>query len=124
MLFTAVALDSEGATVHGLLAEWESSDKRVVFVSKQGQAVAGGPGHAILTAKVGRAGQSVNVVVEGTSERFGGKKRQNTTREPRRISQNSTGMSSINPASGKGSPNAAATKRQHASKVFTEFGGS
>ncbi len=55
MLFAAIPTDSGGTAIHGLRAEWESSDKQVVFISKGGQAIAGRPGNVTLTAKVGEA---------------------------------------------------------------------
>jgi hypothetical protein len=39
--------------VHGLHAEWESSNKQVISIKKTGQAVAGKPGRATLTAGLG-----------------------------------------------------------------------
>ncbi|HEX6044046.1 MAG TPA: hypothetical protein VFZ22_06120 [Pyrinomonadaceae bacterium] len=37
MIFTAVPFDIEGSAIHGLQAEWESSDTQVVFVKKDGR---------------------------------------------------------------------------------------
>jgi RHS repeat-associated protein len=90
MLFSAIPVDSQGVTIHGLQAEWESSNRQIVFVTKNGQAVAGKPGTAILTAKAGSARESVRVtVIEGTREKFGGKKKENS-RRPRRQAGRST----------------------------------
>ena len=47
ILFTAIPFDSEGSAIHGLQAEWDSSDRQVLFVKRDGQAVAGKPGTAI-----------------------------------------------------------------------------
>ena len=47
---TAIPLDQEGRTLHGIRAKWESSDKRVVFVRKIGEAIAGLPGKAAVRA--------------------------------------------------------------------------
>ncbi len=97
MLFTAIPLDAEGTPIHGLPVEWESSDKQVVFVTKNGQAVAGKPGSATLAAMAGRIKEIVRiVVVEGTKENFGGKKRQNSKRIGRRIGQNSGNVNLVN----------------------------
>ena len=86
MLFAAIPTDSKGTALQGLNAEWESSDRKVVFISKSGQAIAGRPGNATLTARVGSASESVSVtVVEGTKENFGGKKKENSRRQPTRI---------------------------------------
>src|SRR5688500_8709537 len=53
MTLSAVPFDSEGSAIHGLQAEWESSDKQVVFLKKSGEALAGRPGTANVTARVG-----------------------------------------------------------------------
>jgi hypothetical protein len=75
MLFTAVPFDREGSAIHGLQAEWESSDKQVVYVRKDGQALAGKPGTAILTARAASVSANVQVVVlKGTGKPFGKKK--------------------------------------------------
>lgn len=91
MLFTAVPFDSEGSAIHGLQAEWESSDKQVVFVKKTGHAIAGKPGHAILTARAGSFTASVHVIVsKGDGEPFG-KKKVDSTRYSLRVSQTPAG---------------------------------
>lgn len=87
MTFTAVPFDSEGSAIHGLQAEWESSDKQVVFVKKAGQALAGKPGTATLTARAGSLSASVQVIVsKGDREPFG-KRKPDSTRDPHRVSQ-------------------------------------
>jgi RHS repeat-associated protein len=81
LMFTAIPLDAEGNTVHGLRPMWRSSDRDVVFIKKSGEAVAGKPGKAILLARVGNQQASVRVtVVEGSKEPYGGKKRVDSTR--------------------------------------------
>ena len=50
MIFSAIPVDSGGNAEHGLEAEWESSDKRVVRIGKSGEAVAERPGTATLVA--------------------------------------------------------------------------
>ncbi len=81
MLFSAVPVDKDEVAVHGLIAEWESNDPQVVFVKENGEAVAGRPGMAILTASAGRVRRNVRVtVVEGSGEPFGGKKKVNSRR--------------------------------------------
>ena len=87
LLFTAVPFDSEGSAIHGLQAEWESSDKQVVFVKKSGEALAGKPGTATLTARAGALTATVQVIVsKGECEPFG-KKKTDSVRDPRRVSQ-------------------------------------
>jgi len=49
------------ATVQGLHAEWESSDREVIYVNKDGEAIAGKPGTATLTVRAGRISQRVHV---------------------------------------------------------------
>lgn len=81
MDFSGIPVDARGNSVHGLQVEWESSDKQVVFISNTGQAIAGRPGKAVLTATAGQAKERVQViVVEGTKEKFGGKKKTNSKR--------------------------------------------
>ena len=87
ILFTAIPFDSEGSAIHGLQAEWESSDKQVVFVKRDGQALAGKPGTATVTARAGSQTASVQViVVRGDGEPFG-KKKTDSTRNNLRVSQ-------------------------------------
>ena len=81
LLLTATPVDQDGRTIHGVKAKWQSSDKRVVFVRKSGEAIAGMPGEATITARVGNKSATVRVtVVDGTKEPFGGKKRVDSKR--------------------------------------------
>jgi hypothetical protein len=83
-LFTATPLDQEGQAIHGLQATWESSNKQVIFVRKNGEAIAGKPGETVVTAHAGSKLSTVRVtVVAGTNERFGGKKKADSTRGPK-----------------------------------------
>jgi RHS repeat-associated protein len=76
LVLVAVPVDAAGNAVQGLTASWESSDRQVVFVRPDGQAVGGKPGRAKLTATAGQKKASVHVtVVEVTRERFGGRKK-------------------------------------------------
>src|SRR6266536_1268663 len=54
----AIPADSEGMAIHGLGVIWESSNNQVVSVRQTGLVIAGSPGTAILTARVGRAIQT------------------------------------------------------------------
>ena len=82
VLLSAIPLDAEENTVQGLVASWESSQKNIVFVRLNGEAVAGKPGVAILTARAGNKHATVKVTVaEGTKEPFGGKKRVDSKRD-------------------------------------------
>lgn len=66
--FVALPLDSNGVTVHGVDARWESSDRLVILVTTDGQAFARSPGKARLTVKAGyKQAQIVVTVLEGAS---------------------------------------------------------
>lgn len=87
MLFTAVPLDRDGTPIHGLHAEWASSDRQVIFIQKTGQAIAGKPGRAMLTARAGRKTETVQVTVTpGSKDEFGPRK-QDSVRTRRRAAQ-------------------------------------
>jgi YD repeat-containing protein len=74
LVFSAIPLDQDGMPVHGLQAEWESSNHLAVAIKKTGQAIAGKPGKAILTARAGRLRETIRVtVIPGA--KFGGTKR-------------------------------------------------
>ena len=112
MLFTAVPFDTEGSAIHGLQAEWESSDKQVVFVKRDGQALAGKPGTATLSARAGSVSASVQVmVVEGDREPFG-RKKPDSTRNNLRVRQYPA--SSVNDAASR---IASRGKRRHHSAM-------
>ena len=86
IIFTAIPVDHDGNAIHGLIAEWTTSDKQVVFVRQNGQAIAGKPGKATLTARAGNKTASVKVtVVSGKKEKFGGKKKVDSTREKKEL---------------------------------------
>ncbi len=59
----AIPLDKDGNAVHGLAAEWTTSDRMVVFINKSGMAVAGKPGTAKLTAQAGNKRESITINV-------------------------------------------------------------
>jgi RHS repeat-associated protein len=97
MVFSANPVDGQGNPIHGLQVEWESSDKQVVFVTSNGQATAGKPGRAILTARAGKAKEKVRVtVIEGVREKFGGKKKENSKRQRPRSSRNMSDFGNLN----------------------------
>lgn len=90
--FGAVPFDSEGTPVHGLRAEWESSDKQIIFVKKSGQAIAGKPGHAVVKARAGHVTETINVeVIAATNEKIRGKKKQDSTRSGQAIGTSPSG---------------------------------
>jgi len=74
LLFAAVPVDANEAPINGLLAEWESSNRTVVSVKRNGFAVGGRPGKATLTVRAGAFTETVQVRVEKGGEKFGGKK--------------------------------------------------
>jgi RHS repeat-associated protein len=86
MLFTAVPFDAEGSALHGLQADWESSDKQVIFVKKSGQALAGKPGTATLTARAGSLSATVQVIVIKGDGPFG-KNKADSRRDNGRVTQ-------------------------------------
>ena len=111
MFFSAVPVDNQGATIHGLHAEWESNNTRVIFIEKNGQAIAGRPGNALLTATAGRSRQTVRVrVIEGDRDEFGGRKKQDST-TPRNATSNTSSQASGVVASKSGK------KRQHPLRI-------
>ncbi len=60
---SAVPLDGNGSAVHGLRAEWRSSNRQIIYIDRNGQAIAGRPGDATLTARAGRVRTTVHVIV-------------------------------------------------------------
>ena len=62
-ILMAIPLDKDGDPIHGLLAEWESSDKNTISITKDGRAVAGNSGKAKLTARAGQKQVSLQVTV-------------------------------------------------------------
>ena len=86
LVLSAIPLDQDGNTIHGLRPTWESSDKQVIFIRPNGKATAGKPGEATITARAGNKHGSLRVtVIEGTKEKFGGKKKVDSTRSPEAI---------------------------------------
>jgi RHS repeat-associated protein len=82
MLISALPLDRDGNAVQGLACDWVTSDKKVLSISKAGEAVAGSPGRVTLTASAGQVTQTkVITVVEATSGKFGPKKQKSTRRK-------------------------------------------
>lgn len=74
--FSGIPLDYLGTPIHGLHVDWDSSNRQVVQVRKDGEAIAGKPGSAILTAGAGGVRQTVRVTVSrGDLDQFGGRKR-------------------------------------------------
>ncbi|HEV2863860.1 MAG TPA: RHS repeat-associated core domain-containing protein [Pyrinomonadaceae bacterium] len=79
---TALPLDADGDAVHGVTPWWYSSDRSVVFVRKDGQALAGNPGTALLTAHVNTIKAVVVVTVVPNSQKYGGQKPDSTRTLP------------------------------------------
>ena len=81
LIFTAIPLDAAGNAIHGLRPTWTSSNKQVLFIRPNGDAVAGKPGETVVMAQAGNKQTVVRVTVtEGTREPFGGKKKRDSTR--------------------------------------------
>lgn len=83
MVFAAIPVDRDARPVHGLQAEWKSSNHLAVAIKKTGQATAGKPGRAILTARAGQLRETIQVTVIA-GERFGGIKSDSSRPERRR----------------------------------------
>jgi RHS repeat-associated protein len=83
LVFSAIPLDGDGNAIHGLQPEWKSSNKAVLFIRPNGQAVAGKPGEAVAIAQAGnkQAKVRVTVISATTNENFGGKKKVDSTRK-------------------------------------------
>lgn len=112
VLFSAIPLDRDGNAIHGLQAQWKSSNKAVLFIRPNGQAVAGKPGEAIATAQAGtkHATVRVTVVPATTNENFGGKKKVDSVRkEAQATNRNNDTPQVAQQSDGK-------RKRAHASK--------
>jgi RHS repeat-associated protein len=78
ILLVALPENSEGNVVHGVKAEWQSSDKTVVRVKRNGEATAGRAGSATLTARLGQISETVTVTVVSSERKFGQKKMDST----------------------------------------------
>lgn len=63
MQLAAVPLDIDGNAIHGLAADWESDNPQVVSISNKGEAVAGTPGKAQITASAGSKKAQVKLTV-------------------------------------------------------------
>lgn len=79
---TALPLDARGNAVHGVQPWWYSSDRTVVFVTKDGSALAGNPGTALLTAHLGTIRAVVSVTVVAGAGKYGGQKPDSTRTLP------------------------------------------
>jgi hypothetical protein len=63
MIFAAIPVDQDGNAIHGLKAEWESSEPKVISITNNGEVVALNIGSATITATVGDKQQTVKVTV-------------------------------------------------------------
>jgi hypothetical protein len=96
-LLSAVPVDEAGNAVQGLSVEWKSGNKEVIFIRKSGEALAGMPGMATLIASAGSKYATVRVrVIEGTKEPFGGKKRVDSTRDPKQEALGNASRNTVN----------------------------
>lgn len=74
LVMSAIPLDADGNIVQGLAPRWESDNRRVLSITRDGQARAGRVGKAQVTATAGQKKEKVKVtVVEGRGP-FGGEK--------------------------------------------------
>jgi RHS repeat-associated protein len=81
LILAAVPVDHDGNPIQGLGVEWVSSDKQVVFITRDGQAVGGKPGKTELTASVANKQEKVRVTVTAEGAPFGGKKQDSVRQE-------------------------------------------
>lgn len=118
LLLTAIPLDQDGRTIHGIKVTWQSTNKRVIFVRKNGESIAGTPGEARITARAGSKSATVRVtVVEGTKEPFGGKKRVDSIRGTQQQGvRQRTRLSVDNVVAQKNAPR---QRRAHANRTLT-----
>jgi RHS repeat-associated protein len=65
-VLSGIPEDADGNAIHGLWAEWESSDRSVVAVTKDGEAWAGKPGKALLKATAGSKQEVFHLTVVDT----------------------------------------------------------
>jgi RHS repeat-associated protein len=77
-------MDAEGTPVHGLHADWDSSNRQVVHVNRSGETIGGKPGTATLTVRAGSIRQTVSVtVIDVGLDQFGGRPRDNEKTTPK-----------------------------------------
>src|SRR5439155_13743051 len=62
-VFSAVPLDQDGNTIHGLTAAWESTDPQILSITSEGDAVAAKIGSTVVTATVANKKEKVKVNV-------------------------------------------------------------
>src|SRR2546425_4231168 len=62
-VFSAVPLDQDGNTIHGLTAAWESTDPQILSITSEGDAVAARIGSTVVTATVANKKEKVKVNV-------------------------------------------------------------
>ena len=62
-VFSAVPLDQDGNTIHGLTAAWESTDPQILSITAEGDAVAAKIGSTVVTVTVANKKEKVKVNV-------------------------------------------------------------
>jgi len=62
-MFSAVPLDQDGNTIHGLKADWESSDPLVLSIDIDGEAIAKKVGSSTITATIASKKEKVKINV-------------------------------------------------------------
>jgi RHS repeat-associated protein len=114
-IFTGIPVDNQGGTVQGLMCEWRSTNNQVIFIRKNGMAVAGNSGTAELIVQAGNKSRRVNVTVVSnpSNEKYPGKKKQtDSARTGGGIAgKNGTGSVVPNTTSGR--------KLAHASRLYS-----
>lgn len=99
-MLVATPLDAEGNAVHGLVAEWQSSDPQVVWVTPDGEAEARQPGVARLTAVLDH--HRVTVPVQVAPRRAAQPQTEPQSARQRRLPNDAAGVRFINARSSPG----------------------
>src|SRR6266849_971916 len=89
MLLSAVPLDINGNAIHGLAAQWESSNPQVVSITDRGEAEARLAGIAQITASAGTKKAGEKIIVSAALPNTTAKARENENEaEPSRTTKN------------------------------------
>jgi RHS repeat-associated protein len=116
MIFTGIPLDSQGGTVQGLTCDWRSLNNEVIFVQKNGTAMAGNPGTAELVVQAGNKSRRVKVTVVNnpSHEKYPAKKQSS-----QRTETGTVGKTVPGPGNGVAANTKSEQKRAHASRPYS-----
>lgn len=65
---SALPLDAKGEIIDGLVPKWKSSNRGIIALSDNSEAIAQRPGEAVLTVELGRAKTEFKVTVEANQQ--------------------------------------------------------